>query len=227
MTTLGAMTAVVVVAAAAAAVVPPSPPGSGGYHDLPCQLRDLVDHNWTFIAPPAFRGGVWDKQHECIYQFKACGVNCFEFASPPQCLSDHAAKLSSATGTLDDAVVGGAPQVVSLRYGDGQPNCSALPGQQCRTPGGQNVSCPCQESDVCGCPGATKTCTPCHTCQRCSEGSSSSRQGVRKVGWMSARCSLIDLEDGGMYVRGNPGGACPCQLAMPPPRASSYCVLLM
>ena len=152
---------------------------------------------------------MWNNQHECVYQFKACGAQCFEFASPPQCLRSTYGNpiVSGAKATLGPpGATPGGQQLVSLQYTTGPTNCSTLPGTQCSTPSGEAVKCPvAADGDVCGCPSATKACKPCYTCQKCESGRGGG-PGASKAGWMSARCSLIDVEDGGMYVRGNPDG---------------------
>ena len=179
----------------------------GQYGDEPCALSDLVGHNWTYIAPAAFRGGTWNNDHGCVYHFRACGAQCFEFVSPPQCLSDQLGKDGVKATLGPPGAAPGGQQLVSLQYGKGQVGCSTLPGVQCSTPSGETVKCPVAQGDnVCGCPGATAACKPCHTCQKCTSGDVGGMQSAHKVGWMSARCSLIDVEDGGMYVRGNPDG---------------------
>ena len=155
------MAAAAVVGAMAAAAAAANGGGGGAeYQDKPCALSDLVGHNWTYIAPAAFKGGIWDSQHACIYQFKACGAQCFEFAQPPQCIDGRGVTIS--------------------------PGAKATLGAPGATPGGQQLVSLQYTAGVAKVRGT----------------------GVVKVGWMSARCSLIDVEDGGMYVRGNPDGAC-------------------
>ena len=161
----------------------------------------------TRAQPAAFQGGHFDNEHECVYEFRACGAQCFEFVSPPQCLTDQLGKDGVKATLGPPGAAPGGQQLVSLQYGQGQVGCSTLPGVQCTTPSGEAVKCPVHKGDnVCGCPGATAACKPCHTCQKCTSGDVGGMKSAHKAGWMSARCSLIDVEDGGMYVRGNPDG---------------------
>eukprot|EP01046_Picozoa_sp_COSAG06_P005334 COSAG06_NODE_237_length_19433_cov_92.613961_22_plen_111_part_00 len=78
------------------------------------------------------------------------------------------------------------------------PTCSTLPGRNCNTSTGKTVMCPVtKDQDICGCSGATKACKPCFDCKPCTHGTPSGGKSVHKTGWMSARCALIDMEDGG------------------------------
>ena len=58
-----------------------------------CDLANLLHHNFTYIPPSAFKGGVWNSEHKCIYQFLPATAETskydFQFKSPKNgCLND-------------------------------------------------------------------------------------------------------------------------------------------
>jgi len=125
------------------------------------QLSDLAGHNWTYIAPPAFKGGVWDNEHACVYQFKpAAGTaagGAFEFFSPKPCLSDP----NSGTPRPGPPHTPPPPPPPPTKGTLGAPGASAGGGGQ-------------QEVKFVTANGSF-------------------------TGWMSTRCSLIDVEDGSTW----------------------------
>lgn len=201
--------------------------GSAGaeYADTPCQLSDLVGHNWSYIAPPAFAGGAWDSDHACVFTFTAApgaSSGAFEFTTPPGCVhTGHSGAVRGLLGAPGAAPGGGGQQAVSLRF-PGLPGCGGLPGSRCTTPAGEAAMCPVARGacDTCGCSGATNHCQQCLDCVPCANTDAGAAHvhvpppaPTRKAGWMSARCGLIDMEDGGMYVRGHPGRPHPMDFA--------------
>jgi hypothetical protein len=152
---------------------------------------------------------MWDNDHACIFQFKTSassatdGGQGFQFATPPGCMASHHPKLvNGVLGAPGASAGGGGQQEVTLSVAVSQPalpSCSKLPGRNCNTSTGKTVMCPVTKAqDICGCTGATKACKPCFDCKPCTtHGTPSGGESVHKTGWMSARCALIDMEDGG------------------------------
>ena len=102
--TPASMAAFACVAALVSTVVDAAPAHAGMYtaDTAPaCALSDLIGHNWTYIPPSAFDGGVWDNQHECVYQFKSAtpGQDAeIKFDAPPQCARSRELQRASAVG---------------------------------------------------------------------------------------------------------------------------------
>ena len=155
---------------------------------------------------------MWDNDHACVFQFQKSdgGQQGFRFATPPGCIASHHAKIANGVLGAPGASAGGGGQqevILSMAVNQPVPSCSKLPGRNCNTSTGQAVMCPvAKDQDICGCIGATKACKPCRDCKLCTHGAPTGGENVHKTGWMSARCTLIDMEDGGMYVRGHADG---------------------
>ena len=80
---------------------------SGALSESICTLSDIVGHNWTWIPPEAFQGGVWPNDHECIFQFQHSvhGVsdNGFTFTTPPTCVQNWHGRYGPPYGIVGPA----------------------------------------------------------------------------------------------------------------------------
>ena len=57
-------------------------------------IWQILHHNFTYIPPSAFKGGVWNSEHKCIDQFLPATAETskydFQFKSPKNgCLMIH------------------------------------------------------------------------------------------------------------------------------------------
>ena len=78
------------------------------YAHAQCVWDDILGHNWTYIAAPAFSGGSWSAEHECVYYFDPklddLHHRAFVFRKPPGCVSetfDYVRGILFPNGTVD------------------------------------------------------------------------------------------------------------------------------
>ena len=76
---------------------------SGALSESICTLSDIVGHNWTWIPPEAFQGGVWPNDHECIFQFHGVSDNGFTFTTPPTCVQNWHGRYGPPYGIVGPA----------------------------------------------------------------------------------------------------------------------------
>ena len=196
---LAALTSAVPAAAPPGYTLPPQPA---------CALTELVGHNWSYISPQAFRGGSWSPEEKCVYSFgpSAEPSSQFSFHPPPECLPH--------VGTL------GWPGDVAPPFNLAGPALGNLSGGTDITlrfathlDGPLTACARCQHSpsSCCSCPAASTPCTRDRT--KCCSTAERRLTTTEVGGWMAADCSLIDMTDGGMYVRGHPGRSHPMDFA--------------
>jgi hypothetical protein len=155
----------------------------------------IVSGSWSYLAPGTFKGEPWNNEASCLYQFRELDGR-FHFNSPSGCNKGakgdgDAWHSSMAVGRV---ISGSSGRQIEILY----PNPPAINrcsnnslGPTCISSGGGTYKCPGCHGDVCGCPGATKQCSPCNSCHACNPSTTpGGNQAIR--GWLTPDCSFID-----------------------------------
>jgi hypothetical protein len=203
--------------AAAAATAARATGGSGGGGGA-CTVAGAT---WSYLAPQAFEGVEWNNNGGCLYSFEASAdAGTFEFASPSGCMGTD--PWGEPGGGARGVLLGGG-RVVQLNFTipgkaiDVPPTCSTSGGPTCYAGAPSAASaCHCNRcmtgghkaDEVCGCPGASPaSCKPCNLCTGCVANTTHAARIIpqrveRHTGWLTPDCAFIDMDDGGLYVRG-------------------------
>ena len=182
----------------------------------------IAGSTWSYLPPVAFEGVEWNNNAACVYTFEqSADAGTFHFTSPSTCFgADPFA--GSTVGAARGVVLPGG-RVVQMNFTipaktiDVPPSCSSDGGPTCYsgTPSAKSA-CHCNKcmvdghtaGEFCGCPGSVPgSCKPCNLCVGCianvTHPPRKSPQSVEQhTGWLTPDCGYIDMDDGGLYVRG-------------------------